>query len=168
MGAFLLSTILPLVVYGGLAAAAAGTTWHDSCLRWVGFWLLVTFLTSNALWYFGVVPQDRTGVYTCLQVMLSVATVCAWDVYQRRILVPLVGLAALSVCSNIAFAAIVSPVWRQIHTWEVTTNLCFAAECLLAIWGGVSHGRKLGHFLRWPLSYRAPASVHAHTESDAE
>jgi hypothetical protein len=157
----------PLLLYGGLASLAVWATWHDRCLFWVGFWIAGSFLTSNALWWFGIPATDRPGIYSMLEVLISVATVCAWDDKQRRILLFLVGMSAVSVCANIVFASIAHPTWRHIHVWEWTTNLCFTAECLLASWGGISHGYESGRFVYWPLGNRAHSAANAHAKGDS-
>ena len=157
----------PILLYGGLAFLALWATWRDRCLFWVAFWIGVSFIVSNMLWAISVPATDRPGIYTMLEVLISVATLCAWERKQHRILVALVSVSALSVCANIVFASIVDPTWRHIHVWEWTTNLCFAAECLLASWGGISYGYESGRFVHRPFANRSHAAANAHTKGES-
>jgi hypothetical protein len=157
----------PLLLYGGMASLALWATWRDRCLFWVAFWIGVSFVVSNSLWWAGVPASDRPGIYTMLEVLISVAAVCAWERKQRYVLVAVVCAAALSVCANIAFASISVPTLRHIHAWEWTTNLCFAAECLLTSWGGISYGYESGRFVRWPFANRSHIVANAHTKGES-
>lgn len=156
-----------LALYGAFAAAAFAATFRDGDLFWVGFWLVSSFATSNFLWLLSVPAADRPGVYTMLEVIVAVASYCAWGNHPCPALKVLVAVNALSICANIAFAAIISPTWRQVHAWEVTTNLCFAIECMLAIGVGL-HGRRVSRFNWWPFVGRNAAATHVARAADGE
>lgn len=150
-----------LAFYGAFAGVALWATYRDRDLMPLGLALLASFLISNLCWFAGAPFSFKPGLYTMLQVTIAVATSMAFAKHCGLALKLIVAVTLISICANIWFAAIISPVWRQIHLWEVTTNICFAVECLLAAGVGVSHGIFTGRFHRWPLVSRSAAQSHA-------
>lgn len=157
--------IFLLAFYGAFAVSAFCATFRDPDLVWVGGWLVGSYLISNLLWiaqhYGFATNSDKPGIYTMLEVLIAVATYCAWGRYRCLALVALVGVNALSICANIAFASIMMPNPRQVFAWELTTNICFALECILATVSGVTHGSRAGRFAHWPFIGRPAADANA-------
>lgn len=142
-----MSVFLPLLFYGSLALFAMWATWRDFHLRWVGAWLVAGFVLSNAL-FFTVPIEHRVGPYSFIEVMVAVTTMSAWTEHRYRALIALVAFNLASIGANIAFAVYFPPSRQQIFLWEVTTNICFAAECLIAAGVGIAHGYRTGRFSR--------------------
>lgn len=148
-----MSTAVPLIFYGSLAALALWATWRDRELVWIGFWLVGGFLISNVLFFLATL-EWRPGPYSVIEVMVFFAAMMAWA-EERRLRWPLLilcGVNVLSIAATVAFAATIAPNRSQIFLWELTTNICFAVECLLATWVGVADGYRTGRFARVPRS----------------
>lgn len=147
--------IQPFVLYGLLALAALVVMRHDSELRWIGAWLVIGWAVSNLIaWYAPV--TFRPGPYTMIEMMVALAAYLSWGEHRYRALLLIVVVNAASICANFAFAYNFPPSPQQIWLFEATTNTTFALECALAIGVGVAHGRRAGHFVRWPrLRWRA-------------
>lgn len=141
--------------YGLLALLAMWATARDFDLFWVGFWLLAGWLCSNLIFFLAPI-EARAGPYTLIEMMVALAAYCGFVEHRSKWLIGILGLNAVSIAINVAFAAVSDPDHRQINLYEVTTNMCFAAQCLLAISVGVGHGRRTGRFTRWPLVRRHP------------
>lgn len=143
---------LPLF-YGLLAALAMWATWHDEDLRWIGLWLVFGWLLSNLL-FFSVPVIHRPGPYTFIEMMVALSAYCAWGVHAGRryskALVAIVVTNLVSIGFNIGFASSFPPVYRQIHLFEIGTNICFGIECVLAFGSGIADGYRIGRFYRWP------------------
>lgn len=151
--------MLLFMLYGSLAALALWATWRDHDLYWIGVWLAVGWAVSNML-FATLPPQARPGPYTVIEVLVALSAYFAWAEHRHRALVVLVGVNVLSIMANVAFASTISPVPRQIWLYEVTTNMCFAAECLLAAGVGIAHGRRAGRFDSWVGAGRRALEPH--------
>jgi len=139
-----------LLLYGGLAFMAVLATIRDEDLRWIGLWLLAGFALSNFL-HARVNVTDLPGPYSLIEFMVLVAVGVAWDNHRKYwALLVLAGINILSICINIGFGTTFPPSKQQIYLFELTTNICFAAECLLAIGVGLADGLRNGRFA--PLS----------------
>lgn len=137
-----------LLLYGSLAVLAVWATWRDYDLMTVALCLLFGFVVSNYL-FFTAPPTDRPGPFSLIEMLVAVAAFLAWREHRYRALLVLVGFNIVSIIANIAYAwQGPNPEWRQTHLFEVVTNLCFAAECLLVTWAGVQHGYRTGRFRR--------------------
>lgn len=142
-----MTVVLPLAFYGSLALLALWATWRDFDLRWIGAWLVAGYVLSNAL-FFTVAVAHRVGPYSFIEVMVAVTAMSAWTEHRYRALIGIVVFNLASIGANIAFAVHFPPSQRQIFLWEVTTNICFAAECLIATGVGIAHGYRTGRFSR--------------------
>lgn len=142
--------ILQLAFYGALAGSALWATWTPRDLFWIGFWLMGGYLVSNAMWLAGAAPGSRPGPYTLIEMMVALASYCAWEEYRERAFIAILVANLTSICCNIALAINNPATARQIYLHEVTTNICFAVECLIAIVMGVRHGYRSGRFFWWP------------------
>lgn len=165
----MLEAIILTVFYASLAALAAWTTWRDEDLRWLGGALILSFVVSNFVFWleqFDLIDRSvRPGIYSILEVLVATAAYCSWcPAPVRRCLIGVVVAAVVSICANVGYASILEPTWRQISTWEWITNLCFAAECLLATVVGIHHGLRAGRFHIRALDRWLPAASHAHRE----
>lgn len=150
---------LLLAFYGSMAGLALWATWHESDLRWIGAAICFNFLASNAVWLFGPIAS-RSGVYTMCEILVALAAYMAWEDLRYRAL-PLLGMiAAISICANIVFAMQNEPIWTQIHTHEVITNICFTLECVVTFGMGVWHGARAGRFDRWSGHRHASGQSH--------
>lgn len=157
-----------LVFFGLLAILAAWSTWHDEDLRWVGLWLLGGFGFSNIL-HANFPVTALPGPYSLIEIMVLLAAAIAWDLRRYWPLLVIGGVNVLSICFNIAFAAHSSPGVRQIFLFELTTNLCFTAECLLAIGTGIYDGLRSGRLAGLSLVRRRNLAPHvAGTAEKAE
>lgn len=154
-----------LIFYGILAACAMWATWRDDDLRWIGLWLAAGWALSNIV-FATLPPVARPGPFSFVEMMVALAAYLAFAEHKYRALIGIVALNVASISANIAFAAINDPVWRQIHLYEVTVNLCFAAQCLVTFGVGVAHGRRTGRFHRWPLVRRGVAQPDAAREAE--
>lgn len=135
-----------LIFFGALALLAGWTTVHDEDLRWIGFWLLIGYALSNFL-HANLPVTSMPGPYSVIEVLVLLFASIAWDSHRRCWpLLVLAGVNILSICANIAFASLFPPSHRQIFLFELTTNLCFVAECLLATGVGVYNGLGDGRF----------------------
>jgi len=155
-----------LVLFGLLAFVAVLATWCDEDLRWIGLWLFGGFALSNIL-HAHMRVSDLTGPYSLIEFMVLVAVSVAWA--SHRSYWPLLLLGAvniLSICINVAFAVNYSESARQIYLFELTTNMCFVAECMLATGVGLVHGHGIGRFAR--LSRLRRRSVAADASSPAD
>ena len=139
--------VLVMLFYGCLAALALWATWRDFDLRWVGIWLVAGYIITNIM-FFTVKVETMVGPYTFIEVMVAIAAMSAWIEHRYNALVLLVAINLVSIGANVAFAANFPPDERQIFLWELTTNICFAAECLIAAGVGVHHGYCTGRFTR--------------------
>jgi uncharacterized membrane protein HdeD (DUF308 family) len=151
--------ISALVLYGGLAMLAVWSTRHDRELVWLGGWLAAGFVLSNLL-HATLAVTYLPGPYSLIECMVLFAASIAWGVHRKHW--PLLVIACvnvLSITANIAFAANFPPSPRQIFLWELTTNIFFAVECLLATAVGVADGYRTGRFV-WlpPLGRWRPVS----------
>lgn len=151
----------PLVpVYAAFATGAVWATWADDDLRWVGVWLLTSFAASNWL-HAEMHVSSLPGPYAMIEVMILLAAAVAWDSHRRYWgLVLLGGINILSICASIAFAAEKPILPRHVFVFELTTNLAFAAECLLAIGAGIADGYRTGRFNRLPFGGRRSVAAH--------
>lgn len=156
---------LLFLFYGALAALAFWATYRDEYLRWIGVWLCLGWVASNVLDFSHVSVPDRIGPYTGIEVM--VATAAAWAIFRRsRLLTFIMMFNLLSIAANIGLALNFPSDERQIYLWKVTTNLCFAGECLFAFGIGVGHGYRIGRFRRWFSLRGRAASVGVAKEGD--
>jgi hypothetical protein len=149
--------VVETAFYCSLAAFALYACWRDPDLSWVGIWLALNTAISNLLYYGSARLEVKVGAYTLVEAMVALAAFCAWGAHRRWQLVAVVIFAGLSVASNAALASIISPTPRQVFLWASTTNACFAVECLLASWVGVSHGYRTGRFDWWSRLHWPPA-----------
>lgn len=137
-----------LFLYGSLAVLALWASWHEMDLRWIGLALVFSFIVSNLTWLFGTI-DNRAGAYTMCEILVALAAYMAWEDQRSRAL-PLLGMiCAVSISANIALSLHQHPIWAQIHTHEVITNLCFALECLTTAGMGIAHGIGTGRFHLW-------------------
>lgn len=135
---------LALIFYASLAGFALWTCWPNHDLRCVGFALIGSYLASNAVWFLGE-PHMRPMIFSLCEVVIMAMAFLAWRAASYRSMVQLVIVSLISIGANIVFASIISPEPRQIFSFEVTTNLCFAAECLIATGTGIHERRWLDH-----------------------
>lgn len=151
----------PLVpVYATFTAGALWATWPDDDLRWVGVWLLVSFAAANWM-HANMAVTDLAGPYSLIEFMILLAAGVAWDNHRRYWgLVLLGGINLLSICVCIAFATEKPATPRHIFVFELTTNLCFAAECLLAMVAGIADGYRTGRFDCMLFGGRRPVAPH--------
>ncbi len=165
--------------YGTLCAIALWACWRNGDFFWIAFWLIVNCVATNAIQYGLVLPIEdsaarlaavgslKPGPFTFVEAMTAVAALCAWMDQQNdsrwisRGLVALVGCNLLSICFNVALAAHFLPNERQVFIYEATTNLIFAAECLLAFSIGIADGVRTGRFSRWRRFRGRRAERHA-------
>jgi hypothetical protein len=145
---------LALAFYGALACLAVWSTWSRLApwrgrddLWTIGAVLMLGFAASNILK--ATIPiMDQAGPFSFIEVIIAVTAFYVWSLQRSRLLIALVGLNLASIGANIAFALNFPPTGQQIFLWEVTTNVCFAGECLLASWLGIAHGYRTGRFVR--------------------
>lgn len=170
----MLLAIATIILFAALAGAAFRATHREPDLFWLGAWLVLGFLGSNvvhfaALEYAKVPVLWKPGPYTFFEIMVAVAASCALVVHRhdRRMYWGLVGILCcnvLSICANFAIGWIGTnnvPDPRQVFLFELTTNLTFGLECLLATGVGiVSSGRPV-HFGPWPHRRRTSAAAGA-------
>lgn len=155
------ATAFPLVpVFAAFAAGAVWSTWADDDLRWIGIWLATSYGAAN--WMHGNMhPTNLPGPYAMIEVMILLAAGVAWDSHRQYWwLVLLGGINILSICACIAFASQFPILPRHIFIFELTTNLAFAAECLLAIGAGIADGYRTGRFNRLPFGGRRSVAPH--------
>lgn len=143
--------LLLLAFYGSLAALSMWSTCRDRDLVWLGAALVGGWAVSNALFFLTPITW-RPGPYSVIELLVFYAAGIAWaeDKRRRWPLLILAGINVLSIAANVAFSANFDPTPRQIYLWELTTNLCFAAECLIATWVGLADGYRSGRFGRLP------------------
>jgi hypothetical protein len=143
---------LIIAFYGALAGVALWATWHDIHLRTIGAVLIIDWLISNAAWFSGD-SQTRAGVYTMLEILVSASAYIAFafckSAVTRWTLIGVVTVSVFSCGCNIVFASIIAPVPFQKYIYDVATNLCFAAECLLATGAGIHDGLGIGRLDHW-------------------
>lgn len=156
------TTAFPMVpIFAAATAGAIWSTWADEDLRWIGVWLAISFAASNwmhAKMHVTVLP----GPYSMIEVMILLAAGVAWDSHRRYWgLLVLGSINILSICICIAFAAQMPINHRHVFVFEVTTNLCFAAECLLAIGAGIANEYRTGRFNRLLFSGRRTVATNA-------
>lgn len=145
---------LALIFYGSLAALAFWMTCRDPDLLWVGGWLLLGWMISNVLHAYCNV-SSLPGPYSLIEFMILFATSIAWDSHRSCWPLLLIGAVnIISICANIAFAAFYPPDPRQVFAWEMTTNVCFVIECLLAGGVGFYDGCRTCRFRRVPALWR--------------
>ena len=158
--------ILALTFYGLLAGLACAATCKDAELRWLGAWLVLGYLISNALYFEGVAPSYRVGPYSMIEIMILTAAFCSLISHNRWPLIGVMGLNLLSIAANIALALYNFPSHRQIYIWDVTTNMCFVGECLLTIGMGVAYEYRSGRFHSLLRSRRQDAQQGAAFKDD--
>lgn len=141
----LFNPAVALAFYGGLAGMAVWATWHDFDLKPVGIALAFCYIVTNLIGLTVPVPS-QPGPYSAIQILIAAMAVHAWGEHRSRRLIALVCVSLASVGANIAFVLNFPPDQRQIFLWELTTNMCFAGECLLASWLGIAHGYRIGRF----------------------
>lgn len=139
--------ILALALYGSLAALALWATWRDFYLRPLGLVLAAGFLLSNSLYFASITAVERAGPYSGIEVLVAAAAFYALAVRSRWLILVL-AFNLLSIASNIGIAVNNSPDQQQIFAWIVTTNICFAAECVVTTGVGIAHGYRTGRFHR--------------------
>lgn len=152
------------IFYSLFAASALAACWHNHDLRWLAYALLGGWAVSNLAVYSGIQAADRVGIYTTIEMVVSVASFMAWSARRNRWLIAVVIVCTMSIIANLAFASILEPKPRQVWLWEVTTNVCFALECVLATGAGLSDGLWLCRFRRWSGLGQPVADAHARTK----
>ena len=136
--------------YGALALIALWATWRDTDLVWIGVFLIGGWAVSNlADWYLPI--ERQPGPYAVIELLIVYVTSLAYMAELRRgrrrwPLLLLGGAAIVSVIATAAFTTQYPPSGRQVYLWKLTTNLCFAAECLFATTTGVIDGYRTGRF----------------------
>jgi hypothetical protein len=125
-------------LYAGLAIAACAASWRDFDLRPVGVALVGSFLASNAAQWLSV--QERPAAYTVCEVMVLSMAFLAHVCGASRLTVGIVAVSIISISTNLYVTTIDHPLRSQVMLWELATNLCFGAECLLVV-GIALHGR---------------------------
>lgn len=162
--------LLALAFYGALAALAVWATWSDD--MWLlGAALMLGFIVSNVVWFAAPVSW-RPGPYSSIEVLIAAAAFGALDKAggcTRRFagLVMILGVNIVSICANVALVFNTPPNMRQVWLHEVTTNVCFAVECLLAVGVGVAHGYRTGRFHWRPHLRRQAAATLAQPKDGA-
>lgn len=131
--------------YGTLAAFALWACWADRDLRWLAFTLAGSFTASNAVWFLGT-TEMRPTVYSLCEVVILIFAFLAWRTTGYRALIALVVVSILSIGANIGFASITEPRLENINTYEVLTNICYAAECVIAFGTGIADGLRTNRF----------------------
>lgn len=159
----LFNPAVALAFYGSLAGLALWATWHDFDLLAVGVALAFCFVISNIIGL-TVAVANQPGPYSAIQILIAAMAVQAWGEHRSRKLIALVCVSLASVGANIAFVLNFPPDQRQIFLWELTTNMCFAGECLLASWMGIAHGYRVGRFSARVLPDRGVAQPDAARE----
>ena len=163
--------LLVIAFYGTLVALSLWATWHDLHLRTVGAMLTISFCASNAAWFTGD-AGTRAGIYTMLEILVSVSAFLAFSFSEykgeRWFMRGIVAVSVLSICVNIAFASILTPINHQIYLYDIATNICFAAECLLATTAGLFNGVGVGRFDHWPWYRRVVAQPDVRVRPRAE
>lgn len=152
--------ILALAFFGGLAAAALWACWHDQDLRWLAAALCAGFAASNVVWFFGSIEM-RPAAFSLVEVVVLITAFMAWKESGYRTLIALVAVSVLSICSNIVFASIIDPTNQQINIWEIVANICFGAECFLAMGTGIADGYRAHRFGAGSVGRRRRAQLHA-------
>lgn len=139
-------------IYGALAVVAAIAVWKDPDLRLIGFALIGSWAASNLA---GLIfaPAERPAVYTVVEVAVGMFAFFAWIGGKSRLLVWLLAVTAISIAANVAFAMIDGPAREQAQVWQVATNLCFGAECILTLAIGILE-RASGGFGKRPADIR--------------
>jgi peptidoglycan/LPS O-acetylase OafA/YrhL len=136
--------------YGALAVIALLSTLRDTDLIWVGLFLVGGWAVSNVLdWHTPITWQP--GPYAVIELLIIYVASLAYFADRRRWPLLLLGGAAIvSIISTAAFSAQYQPAPGSVYVWKLTTNLCFAAECLFATWVGIADGYRTGRFVRLP------------------
>jgi hypothetical protein len=125
--------------------------------------LAAGFVVSNLLYSHHVPPTDRLGPYTLIEIVVAIGATGALFKQGSWALVAIIFLNLISISANIALALNIPPNVQQIYAWNVTTNLCFAGECALATWVGLSNGYRSGRFDRWlPARWVAVPAFNRH------
>ena len=141
--------------YAGLAVAACVASWRNVELRPVGVAVVVSLAASNAA-HWWLPAMERPAAYTVAEAtvlsMAFLAHVCG----ASRLLVAIVAVSIVSIGLNIRMTTIDAPTLEQIRGWEVSTNVCFAAECLLVITSAL-HERVRRTFCRFVDGRRGSA-----------
>lgn len=127
-------------------------TWPDRNVRNIGVALALGCILSNVVAYGD--QESRAGVYSMIEIMVTATTFVAYtlqpDMPGKNLLRGLVGVSLLSVCLNVAYLGVLPASSQQQLYYDIATNLCFAAECLLAgatgVLVGVDDGRFSGRF----------------------
>lgn len=144
------------MIYGAQAVVALWSCGRNTDLRWIGLWLMLGWLFSNVLQW-ALPAAAKPGPYTFLEIMVALAAYLAWEAHHDRRLLAILCVNIISISANIALALNNPPDQQQIYAHALTTNLCFAAECLLVTWVGVADGYRIGRFHWRPFNRRVYA-----------
>lgn len=137
-----------IAFYGALTALAVWATWKEPNLCWLGCSLAFGFGFSNFL-YFTTPIEIRPGPYTFIEVIVAVCAYLALESLRYQVLIYVIVVNIISTGINIYFASLgAEPSKWHCHAFGLGTNICFAAECLLATSAGVKHGYSTGRFDR--------------------
>lgn len=118
--------------YAALAVGACVVSWRNFELRPVGIALTASCLCSNlATVYLGI--KDRPAAYTVCEALVLSMAFLAHVCGASRLMVGVVAVCILGVCFNITVTTVDNLTRAQIITWQIATNLCFGAECILVI-----------------------------------
>jgi hypothetical protein len=148
------------LIYGALAVLALWACGRDRDLQGIGACLVFGWAFSNLLdWSFPATAKP--GPYTFIEILVALFAYLAWENRQERRILLVMCVNIVSICANIALALNNPPDRQQIYAHALTTNLCFAAECLLVTWAGIVDGLRIGRFHRWPFHRRLSAEPRA-------
>jgi hypothetical protein len=150
-----------MIFYGVLALIAFLATLRDPDLLWIGAWLLGGWAISNYL-HATMPVTELVGPYSMIEFMVLYATSIAWGTHRRYWPLLIIGaLNLVSIAVNIGFSRNFPPTGRQIYLWELTTNLCFAGQCLLATGVGIFDGFRVGRFNRLSDLWKRAVAAYA-------
>lgn len=149
----------------GLAALAS--TWGEGRdLRMVGYAVMLSWTLSNA---WGVILSDggphevKATLFTVLEILVAVTALGVTIQRLCWLMVALVCFAAFSTSANVIYAATYRPLPDQVFIHVVVTNICFALECVFAVWAGRrNYGERAGgaHKSCGPHMYRRNSQCH--------
>jgi len=142
------------LAFGALALAASVASWRDLDLRPVGIAVVASWIVSNAAhWYLS--PLERPAAYTVAEAMVLSTAFLAHVCGAGRMTVAIVAVCTVSIGLNLYTTRFDTMTLSQINWWEISTNLCFAAECLLVITLGLYERSR-----SWLATGRGRAALH--------
>lgn len=141
--------IVLLTLFGALAAFSLLATWRDPCLWPIGGAIALKFTVANIAFdlqqhMHAIAFDERVMLLVIGEVMLATMAFFARMTGASRLTVLIVCTAVGAVCGHLVILMLPGHTLEQRHSWNLLTNLCYVASCVLTITTGLLERARQG------------------------